>query len=74
MLDEIYEASIDVVRQKEYASMGLADTAIFRLWPLFVREGTRIVTQDAELAGRLSQKGVDCVNVMNWRTPGRYRD
>lgn len=70
-LDEIYQQSTNVVRYKEYASFGLADTAIFSLFPRLKQQRVKVVTQEFELYNRLCSEGVDCVNIFHWRTPAR---
>jgi len=70
-LDEIYQQSADVVLYKEYASLGLADTAIFSLFPRLKQQRVKVVTQDYNLYRRLCSEGVDCINVFHWRTPDR---
>ncbi|WP_397543261.1 hypothetical protein [Roseovarius salis] len=70
-LDEIYQQSADVIRYNEYASLGLADTAIFSLSPRLRQQRVTVVTQDYNLHQRLCSEGVDCVNVFHWRTPVR---
>lgn len=71
-LAEICQQSKDVVAMREYASLGLADAALFSLAGRFVAGGVTVVTQDFELYARLQRKGVDCINVFHWRTPEKY--
>lgn len=68
-IDELYQPSGELVRRQEYDSLGLADTAIFSLHSRLKSERVKVVTQDYQLSNRLWQVGVDCVNVMHWRTP-----
>ena len=70
-LEEIFQQSADVIRYKEYASFGLADTAIFSFSPMLRRQRVTVVTQEYNLYNRLCAEGVDCVNVFHWRTPER---
>lgn len=70
-LDEIFQQSADVIRYREYAALGLADTAIFSFSTRFKRQRFKVVTQDWQLYNRLHSEGVDCLNVFHWRTPDR---
>lgn len=68
-VEEHYQPSADLVRWREYASLGLTDTAVFSLHERLKTERVRVFTQDWQLSRRLYEVGVDCVNVMHWRTP-----
>lgn len=70
-LKEIYQPSNKIVEISEYMSVGLADAAIISCVDRLLTERVRVFTQDWELYGRLSEYGVDCVNIMHWGTPSR---
>lgn len=70
-LEEIYQPSKDVAQIAEYLSVGLADAAIISCTPRLIKERVKVFTQDWELYSRLSKLGIDCVNIMHWRTPAR---
>lgn len=70
-LEEIYQPSKEVIGISEYMSVGLADAAIISCVPRLKKEKVRVFTQDWELYNRLSNFGVDCVNIMHWGTPQR---
>ena len=72
-LDEIYCPSREVVSIPEYQSVGLSDAAILTSAPAFIQSQTAVVTQDFELYNRLHGVGVECVNIMHWRTPARWK-
>jgi len=72
-LEEIYQPSKEVIAISEYMSVGLADAAIISCVPRLKKEKVRIFTQDWELYNRLSKLKVDCVNIMHWETPEKWR-
>lgn len=68
-LNEMYLPSKDVIGISEYFNVGLADAAIISCAPRLRKDNVKVFTQDWELYGRLSEYGVDCINIMHWRTP-----
>jgi hypothetical protein len=72
-LDEIIKPSRDIVGLGEYLSVGLADAAIISCVPKLKSENIKVYTQDWELFNRLSFYEIDCINIMHWSTPEKYR-
>jgi hypothetical protein len=72
-LNEIIKPSKEVVGLSEYLSVGLADAAIISCVPKLRSENVKVYTQDWELYNRLLSNDIDCVNIMHWATPDKYR-
>ena len=72
-LEEIMKPSKEVVVLSEYFSIGLTDAAIISCIQRLKSEKIKVYTQDFELFSRLSSFGVECVNIMHWATPDKYR-
>ena len=64
-VDEKYEPSAEVSAEPLFASLGLTDTAILRI----ARDRIKVFTVDHNLANRLSQLGIEVVNLMHFKTP-----
>lgn len=67
LVDEVYEPSSRLTEMPEFRSIGLTDAAV--LW--VSKHGARVFTIDFALGNRLSQAGVEVVNLMHYKTPSR---
>jgi len=70
-LSEVYKPSETVVALEEYQKVGLSDAAIILCSPMLIQDRVVVFTQDFDLYNRLCHIGVDCRNIMHWRTPSR---